>query len=86
MFCSPPLIITEPTTIADLPPIIKQVTTDANGLAYFDLNALIVSTIPYTYYFEAFETVEDGYLWKSVIHPSFELKKGMMVTDIILVN
>lgn len=37
-----------------LPPIKKQVTTDNNGLAYFDLKTMITCTTSTTYYFKAF--------------------------------
>ena len=48
------MMFDQPVTSASaLPPIKKQVTTDANGLAYFDLNSMITSTTPTTYYFEA---------------------------------
>ncbi|MFT5753105.1 MAG: hypothetical protein ACI924_000313, partial [Flavobacterium sp.] len=45
---------TQPTTNTPLPTILKEVTTDANGLAYFDLNSMITDTTPTTYYFESF--------------------------------
>jgi len=74
------------TSSSALPLIKKQVTTDANGLAYFDLNTMITSDIATTYYFEAF--VQDGqnYIWKSITHPTFSLKKGTMGTSSIIVN
>ena len=74
------------TSSSALPPIKKQVTTDADGLAYFDLNTMITSTTPTTYYFEAF--VQDGanYVWKSVSHPTYNIAKGQMITSSIIVN
>ena len=42
------------TSSANLPAIEKQVTSDSNGLANFDLSTYITSDIPTTYYFEAF--------------------------------
>lgn len=75
------------TSSASLPPIRKQVTTDANGLAYFDLNAMITSTTPTTYYFEAFiPNGSGGYIWKSVSHPTYNIAKGQTTTSSILVN
>lgn len=70
-----------------LPPIIKQVTTDSNGLAYFDLNSMVTSTTPKTYYFEAFiSNGSGGYTWKSVTHYNVSIVKGTMSTSSIIVN
>ncbi len=69
-----------------MPPILKQVTTDANGLAYFELNSMITSNTPKTYYFEAFVETTTGYELKSTIRYSTSLKKGTMVTSSTLVN
>ena len=75
------------TSSSALPPIKKQVTTDANGLAYFDLNSMITSTTPTTYYFEAFvSNGSGGYIWKSVTHYQTNLAKGTMATSSIIVN
>lgn len=74
------------TSTSPLPPIKKQVITDANGVAFFDLNSMLTSTTAKTYYFEAF--VQDGstYVWKSISHYQASLKKGSMVTSSIIVN
>ena len=82
------MMFDQPVTSASaLPPIKKQVTTDANGLAYFDLNSMITSTTPTTYYFEAFvSNGSGGYTWKSVTHYQTNLAKGTMVTSSIIVN
>ena len=82
------LMFDQPVTPASaLPPIKKQVTTDANGLAYFDLNSMITSTTPTTYYFEAFvSNGSGGYTWKSVTHYQTNLAKGTMATSSIIVN
>jgi hypothetical protein len=74
------------TSSSALPPIKKQITTDANGLAYFDLNAMVTSSIPTTYYFEAFVQNGTGYTWKSVSHPTYNIAKGQMITSSIIVN
>lgn len=70
----------------NMPPILKQVTTDANGLAYFELNGMITSNTPKTYYFEVFVETTTGYELKSTIRYSTSLKKGTMVTSSTLVN
>jgi len=81
------MMFEEPVTAANaLPPIKKQVTTDANGLAYFDLNSMVTSSEEKTYYFEAFTENGSNLVWKSVSHPSFSLKKGTMSTSSIIVN
>jgi len=82
------MMFDQPVTSASaLPPIKKQVTTDANGLAYFDLNSMITSTTPTTYYFEAFvSNGSGGYTWKSVTHYQANLAKGTMATSSIIVN
>jgi hypothetical protein len=78
---------TQPKTNTPLPTILKEVTTDANGLAYFDLNSMITDTTPTTYYFESFTTyLSVGYVWKSVSHFNVSLIKGSIVTSSILVN
>jgi hypothetical protein len=78
---------TQPTTNTPLPTILKEVTTDANGLAYFDLNSMITSTTPTTYYFEAFiSDGSGGYVWKSISHYNVSLIKGSIATSSILVN
>lgn len=74
------------TSSSALPPIKKQITTDANGLAYFDLNTMVTSTTPTTYYFEAFVQNGTGYTWKSVSHPTYNIAKGQMITSSIIVN
>ena len=81
------MMFDQPVTSASaLPPIKKQVTTDANGLAYFDLNTMITSTTPTTYYFEAFVQSGSNYVWKSVTHYQVNLAKGTMATSSIIVN
>lgn len=74
------------TTTAALPPIKKQITTDTNGLAYFDLNTIVTTSTPTTYYFEAFVKNVDNYIMKSVSNPSYTLVKGQMITSSIIVN
>lgn len=74
------------TSTSALPPIKRQVTTDANGLAYFDLNAMITSTTPTKYYFEAFVQSGANYIWKSVTNYDVDLAKGTMATSTIIVN
>ena len=74
------------TTTSALPPIKKQVTTDANGLAYFDLKTMVTSSTPTTYYFEAFVETATGYTMKSVTHPTYNIAKGQMITSSIIVN
>lgn len=76
----------EPSKTSPLPPIIKEVTTDANGLAYFDLSSLVTSTNSKTYYFEAFYDNGTGYIWESITHYNVTISKGQMVTSSILVD
>ena len=71
---------------ATIPPILKQVTTDSNGLAYFDLNSMITSSTLKKYYFEAFVQSGSNYILKSTIRYSTDLKKGTMVTSSTIVN
>lgn len=76
----------EPSKTSPLPPILKEVTTDADGLAYFDLDLMITSSTPKTYYFEAFVENGSGYTWKSITHYNKSLVKGTMATSSILVE
>jgi hypothetical protein len=70
-----------------LPPIKKQVTTDANGLAYFDLNTMITNSTPTTYYFEAFLSNGTGvYTSKGISHYYVSISKGTMSTTSIIVE
>lgn len=77
---------TQPTNGASLPPIIMEVTTDANGLAFFDLKTIITSTLPQTFYFEVFEQVGTDYVWKSQSHYTVDLSKGTIAKSAIIVN
>lgn len=56
---------------------IKQVTTDANGIANFDLNTIVTSTTLKKYYFEAFTQNGTSYTLKTNYSRfSVDLKKG----------
>ncbi|ELM3645127.1 hypothetical protein SL053_002657 [Flavobacterium psychrophilum] len=71
---------------APLPTIIKQATTDANGIATLDLS-VITSTTLKTYYFEAFVQTATGYDLKTNFSRfSTELKKGSNLTTGLIVN
>ena len=61
------------TSSANLPAIEKQVTSDSNGLANFDLSTYITSDIPTTYYFEAFRQQGNNLVWVSTIHPEISI-------------
>ena len=74
------------TTIATLPPILKQVTTDSNGLASFDMNTIVTNTTPKFYYFEAFVETTTGYTLKTIPRFKTELVKGNSLTTSLLVN
>lgn len=76
----------EPSKTSPLPPIIKEVTTDANGLAYFDLSSLVTGTNSKTYYFEAFYDNGTDYIWESITNYNVSISKGQMVTSSILVD
>jgi hypothetical protein len=70
-----------------LPTIIKQATTDANGLATLDLSTTITSTTLKTYYFEAFVQTATGYDLKTNFSRfSTDLKKGSNLTTGLIVN
>lgn len=74
------------TTNSPMPTIIKQVTTDANGLANFDLSTIVTSATPKKYYFEAFISNGSNYTLKSISHPDFDIAKGIVVTSSIIVS
>lgn len=67
-----------------LPTIEMQVVSNSEGIAKFDLNDYIVS--PMTLYFEAFIKDGNNYIFKSIIHPELEFKKGSQITSTILVD
>ncbi|GEM_PF-2579554 len=75
------------STTAPLPTIIKQATTDANGIANLDLNNVITSTTLKTYYFEAFVQTATGYELKTNYSRfSTDFKKGCNLTTGLFVN
>jgi hypothetical protein len=81
------MMFDQPVTNANaLPTIIKQVTSDASGLAEFDLNTIVTNTSPTTYYFEAFLQVGNDYVLKSTTHPMFNVVQGSMITSSIIVE
>lgn len=71
---------------AQLPTIIKQATSDANGIATLDLS-VITSTTLKTYYFEAFVQTATGYdLKTNFSRYSTQLQKGSNLTSGLIVN
>lgn len=80
------MLFDEPvSTSSALPPILKQVTTNSQGLGVLDLESLTTAT-PKTFYVEAFEMEGQNYVLKSVIHRDFEVTKGSKITSTIIVN
>ena len=75
------------TTVSNLPTIIKQVTTDSSGYAYFDLNAIVTSTTSKKYYFEVFTQTGTTYTLKT-IYTRFDndFSKGSNLETTLLVN
>lgn len=70
-----------------LPTAIKQITSDAKGIALFDLDDLITSSSEKTYYFEAFEKTSEGnYSLKSKFRTVIKIKKDSNVSTSIIVN
>ncbi len=72
---------------ATLPPIIKQETSDANGLVNFNLNSLVTTSTPKKYYFEVFTLSGTTYTLKTTFsryHSDFV--KGSQLTTTLLVN
>ncbi len=75
------------STTAPMPTIIKQVTTDANGLANFDLNTIVTSTVTKKYYFEAFVQSGTSYVLKTNYSRfDSDFVKGSHLTTSLLVN
>ena len=67
--------------------IIKQVTTDANGIANFDLNTIVTHTTDKKYYFEAFIQTPTGFELKTNFSRfSVDLKKGNSLVTSLIVN
>ena len=72
---------------ANLPTVIKQVTSDANGVAYMDLKTIVTSATPKKYYFEAFVETPDGFELKTNFSRfSTDLEKGTTLTTSLLVD
>lgn len=75
------------STTATLPTIIKQVTTDSNGIANFDLNSLVTTSTPKKYYFEVFTQSGTSYTLKSTYSRyDNDFVKGTHLTTTLLVN
>ncbi len=69
-----------------LPAIVKEATSDANGLAYFDLSTTL-NADEEVFYFEAFRKNGNNYTWVSTIHPVLTIKKNTQrITSIIVKN
>lgn len=68
-----------------LPVIVKEVTSDANGLAYFDLSTTLNANEE-VFYFEAFRKNGNNYTWVSTIHPVLTIKKNTQTTTSIIVK
>ncbi|ELV7526167.1 hypothetical protein QMU91_002392 [Flavobacterium psychrophilum] len=72
---------------ATMPTIIKQVTTDANGLANFDLNTIVTTSTPKKYYFEVFTQSGSDYILKTTFSRfDSDFSKGSHLTTTLLVN
>jgi hypothetical protein len=72
---------------ATMPTIIKQVTTDVNGLANFDLNTIVTSSVSKKYYFEAFVQSGTSYVLKTNYSRfDSDFVKGLHLTTSLLVN
>ena len=72
---------------ATMPPIIKQETSDSNGLVTFDLNSLVTTSIPKKYYFEVFTLSGTTYTLKTTFSRyDSDFIKGTHLTTTLLVN
>lgn len=82
MMFETPFSPTEP-----LPTIIRQVTTDANGVVNFDLNTLVTTSTPTKYYFEVFTQSGTSFILKTT-YSRFDrdFVKGTNLTTTLLVN
>ena len=69
-----------------LPTAIKQVTSNSEGIALFELDDLIISSTEKNYYFEAFVESSNGYTLKSIHRTEIGLKKGTSTTTSIIVE
>lgn len=76
-----PVVLNQP-----MPAPIKQVVTNAAGLATFELNDIVQGSATTTYYFEAFIEQNGNYVMKSITHPQYNISRGQMITSLILVN
>jgi hypothetical protein len=75
------------TPTATLPPIIKQETSDANGLVNFNLNSLVTTSTPKKYYFEVFTLSGTTYTLKTTFSRfNNDFVKGSQLTTTLLVN
>ncbi|MFX1627116.1 hypothetical protein JZ969_09535 [Riemerella anatipestifer] len=71
---------------APLPTVEKEVVSDINGVANFDLSSYIQEDTEQIYYFEAFRKQGDKYLLVSTTHPEFKIKKNTIKTTAIIIK
>ena len=73
---------------APLPAIFRKAVSNAQGVAYFDLNKVITSSIEKNYYFIAVQELSNGNLiWESpYMQQEFAISKGHMITSSIIVQ
>jgi hypothetical protein len=77
----------DPSAVLLASSIIKQVTTDANGIANFDLNTIVTHTTEKKYYFEAFIQTPTGFELKTNFSRfSVNLNKGNTLVTSLIVN
>jgi len=72
---------------APLPAILKTAVSDAQGVAYLNLEDIVKSTISKTYYFIAVREQTNNYVWETpYMQQEVSLKKGIMHTSSIIVQ
>lgn len=65
---------------------VKQVESDVNGIAVFNLEDLITTSTSKEYYFEAFTETTNGFVLKSSFRTAVSLQKGSTITTSIIVK
>ena len=81
---TPPTQSSPPVPKNPLPTILREVVSNAQGVAHFDLNSLVTSSTPKTYYFIAVKKEGTSYIWETPFQQrEFAISRGSMITSSI---
>ena len=84
---TPPTNTSPPVPKNPLPTIVRTAVSNSQGIAHFDLNDLVTSSTPKTYYFIAVQQDGSSYIWElPYMQVEANLKRGTMFMSSIFVR